>query len=309
MNRKDFIRLTALAGSMYATSGIIKGSKISGAPSTKDISAADVQEFLVSLVKLPPETVDRFIIGDPKTKVKKIGTCWMPYWETCKKAVDSGVNLLVVHEPTFYTHWDLDEDKEDYFRAPEYTKKQYLDLVEEKKKWILDNGLVIIRNHDTLDALPDRGIPFTLGQFLGYSNEDIIRSRTYYNVYRIEKQPASQVAATIAHKLKQLGQPGVAFYGDPDWPASSVGVGTGCISDPIWFGDLNPDIFISLDDVVNTWIQTTFAADSGHPLIVINHGTSEEMGMRMLNQIIKERFPEIETIHFNEGCTYKWITG
>ena len=309
MNRKEFIRLTALAGSVFATSGIIKGEEISGSISTQDISAADVQAFLVSLVKLPPETVDRFIIGDPKTKVNKIGTCWMPYWETCKKAVESGVNLLVVHEPTFYTHRDLNEDKEDYFKAPEYTKKQYLELVAEKKKWILENGLVIIRNHDTLDALKDRGIPFALGQFLGYSNDDIIRSRTYYNVYKIDKQPASQVAASIAKKLQELGQPGVAFYGDTDWPVSSVGVGTGCICDPMFYADLQPDIFIAIDDTIRTWIQTAFARDSGRPLIVINHGTSEEMGMRMLNQIIKERFPEIETIHFNEGCTYKWITG
>jgi putative NIF3 family GTP cyclohydrolase 1 type 2 len=309
MNRKDFIRLTALAGSVYATSGIIKGSEILGPESAKDITAADIQEFLVSLVKLPAKTVDRFIIGDPNIKVTKIGTCWMPYWETCKKAVESDVNLLVVHEPTFYTHWDLDEKEGDYYNAPEYTKKQYLDLVEEKKKWILDHGLVIIRNHDTLDALKERGIPFALGQFLGYSNDDIIRSRTYYNVYRIEKQPATKVAASIANKLKELGQPGVAFNGDPDRPVSSVGVGTGCICDPMDFADLNPDLFIAIDDVVRTWTQTTFATDSGRPLIVINHGTSEEMGMRMLNRIIKERFPDIETIHFNEGCSYKWITG
>jgi putative NIF3 family GTP cyclohydrolase 1 type 2 len=309
MNRKDFIRLTALAGGMYATSGIIEGRDISGAMSSMDISAADVQEFLVSLTKLGPKTVDRIIIGDPGTKVKKIGTCWMPYWETCKKAVDSGVNLLVVHEPTFYTHWDLDEDKEDYFKAPDYARKQYLELVEEKKKWILENGLVIIRNHDTLDALKDRGIPFALGQFLGYSNDDIIRSRTYYNVYKIDKQPASVVAAVIAHKLKELGQPGVAFYGDPDWPVSSVGVGTGCICDPMYYADLQPDIFIAIDDTIRTWTQTTFARDSGQPLIVINHGTSEEMGTRMLNRIIQERFPDIETIHFNQGCSYKWISG
>lgn len=310
MNRKEFIRLTALAGSMYATSGIIEGRNTSGSSSTPpDITADDVQQFLISLTELGPKTVDRIIIGNPETKVTKIGTCWMPYWETCKKAVESGVNLLVVHEPTFYTHWDLDEDKGDYFKAPEYTRKQYLGLVEEKKKWILENGLVIIRNHDTLDALKDRGIPFALGQFLGYSNEDIIASRTYYNVYKIDKQPALQVTKVIAQKLKELDQPGVAFYGDPDWPVSSVGVGTGCICDPMEFADLRPDIFIAIDDVVRTWTQTAFAIDSGRPLVVINHGTSEEMGTRMLNRIIKERFPEIETIHFNQGCSYKWITG
>jgi putative NIF3 family GTP cyclohydrolase 1 type 2 len=309
MNRKEFIKLTALAGGMYSAAGIIKGRALSGAVSSPDISAAELQQFLVSLTRLGPKTVDRIIIGNPQTKIRKIGTCWMPYRETCKKAVETGVNILVTHEPTFYTHWDLDEEKEDYYKSSDYTKKLYLKLVGEKKKWILENGLVIIRNHDTIDALKDRGIPFALGQFLGYSNEQIIASRTYYNVYKIDNQPASQVTSAIAQKLLEIGQPGVAFYGDPDFPVSSVGIGTGCICDPMEFGDLQPDIFIAIDDVVRTWIQTAFAADSGRPLIIINHGTSEEMGVRMLNQIIKERFPEIETIHFNQGCTYKWITG
>jgi putative NIF3 family GTP cyclohydrolase 1 type 2 len=233
----------------------------------------------------------------------------MPYWETCKKAVKSGVNVLVTHEPTFYTHWDLDEKEEDYFRSPEFTKQAYLEQVEKKKKWLIENRLVIIRNHDTMDKLKDVGIPFALGKFLGLNNSDIIASRTYYNVYKINNQTASGFAKFLAGKLSDIGQPGVAFYGDPDYPVASVGIGTGCICDPMEFADLKPDIFIAIDDVVRTWTQTTYATDTGKPLIIINHGTSEEMGMRMLNQIIKQKFPNIETIHFNQGCTYKWITG
>ena len=75
------------------------------------------------------------------------------------------------------------------------------------------------------------------------------------------------------------------------------------------YADLKPDVFIAIDDVIRTHIQTVYAEDTGHPLIVINHGVSEEMGMRSLNQIIKQKFPDIDVIHFNQGCTYKWITG
>jgi putative NIF3 family GTP cyclohydrolase 1 type 2 len=309
MLRKDFIKLTALTGGYFASAGVIRSENLSTMKNSNGISAAELQQFLVSQTQLRPKTVDRIIIGDPETKVKKIGTCWMPYWETCRKAVESGVNVLVTHEPTFYTHWDLDEKKGDYFRAREFTKNLYIDQVERKKKWINENGLVIIRNHDTMDILKDVGIPFTLGNFLGFNNSEIIASRTYYNVYKVNKQPASVFAATIARKLSEIGQPGVAFYGDPDRPVASVGVGTGCASDPMEFADLKPDVFIAIDDVVRTWTQTYFATDTGQPLIIINHGTSEEMGMRMLNQIIGNKFPDIETIHFNQGCSYKWITG
>ncbi len=309
MQRNEFIRLAAMTGGYFATTGMAANKNLSSMTEAGEISASELQQFLVSLTTLKPVTVDRIIIGDPETKTGKIGTCWMPDWKTCRKAVDSGVNILVTHEPTFYTHWDLDEKNADYFRANEFSKQMYLQQVDKKKKWILENGLVIIRNHDTMDKLKDVGIPFALGNFLGLHNSDIIAARTYYNVYKINQQPAATFAGKVARKLSEIGQPGVAFYGDPNYRVSSVGVGTGCICDPMEFADLKPDIFIAIDDVVRTWTQTAFASDTGQPLIVINHGTSEEMGMRMLNRLIKQKFPNLETIHFNQGCSYQWITG
>ena len=308
MKRKEFIKITALSGGYLAATGT-SGAVSHSASSRSDLTAALLQQFLTSHVQLKSDTVDRIIIGNPDTVVNKIGTCWMSDWETCRKAVDSGVNVLITHEPTFYTHRDLDEVPEFLQKWPDYTKEQYMSQIQKKKKWINDNGLVIIRNHDTLDALQDKGIPFALGQFLGFRNSDIIASRTYYNVYKFKKQTASSFATALAGKLREIGQPGVAFYGDPSREVTSVGVGTGWICDPMDFADLNPDVFIAIDDVVRTHIQTVFAADTGHPLIVINHGVSEEMGMRSLNQIIKQKYPDIETIHFNQGCTYDWITG
>jgi len=100
----------------------------------------------------------------------------------------------------------------------------------------------------------------------------------------------------------------VAFYGDPKYNVGSVGVGTGCICNPIEFMDLEPDLFIAIDDTVRTWTQTTYAEDTGRPLVVINHGTSEEHGMKMLNAHLKEAFPDKDVIHLEQGCTYKWIT-
>jgi putative NIF3 family GTP cyclohydrolase 1 type 2 len=309
MMRKDFIRMATLTGGYFAASGLAGSEGTPAAVNAAQISAAELQKFLVSQTRLKPKTVDRFIIGNPDTVITKIGTCWMSDWKTCRKAVEAGVNVLVTHEPTFYTHWDLDEKASDYYAAPEYAKNLYLSQVELKKKWINSNGLVIIRNHDTMDALKDWGIPFALGQFLGYSNSDIISSRTYFNVYRVANQTAAVFARALAGKLAELGQPGVAFYGDPERVIESIGLGTGCICDPMEFADLKPGLFISIDDTVRTWTQTAYASDTGDPLIVINHGTSEEMGMRMLNKIIRNRFPGIETIHFDQGCTYRWITG
>jgi hypothetical protein len=204
-------------------------------------TAGDLNDYLRSLIEVDEPSVDKVIVGDPSTKISRIGTAWMPYWQTLKEAKTMGVNTMVVHEPTFYTHRDLEEKKWDYLGAPSPARELYLEQVEAKKQWIEKNGMVIIRCHDVLDKIGEYGIPFAFGRALGFSDSDLIRSRTYYNVYGIETSPAIVVARQIAAKLKAVGQPGVAFYGDENFPVSSVGLGTGCICDPMQFMDLDMD--------------------------------------------------------------------
>jgi putative NIF3 family GTP cyclohydrolase 1 type 2 len=272
------------------------------------LTAADVNNHLRSLCEVKEPSVDRVIIGDAGTVVKKLGTAWMPYWNTLKEAADAGVNVMVVHEPTFYTHWDLEAyaQHKDYINGP--GREKYLELIDRKKGWIEDKGLTIIRCHDVWDKIPEIGIPFALGQALGYTDGDLVRSTTYYNVYQTEPAAAIDVARKIAAALQSADQQGIAFYGDENYLVRSVGVGTGCICDPIEFMNLEPDLFIAIDDTIRTWTQTTFAKDSGRPLVVINHGTSEEYGIRWLSKHLAETYPSYEVRHFNQGCSYKWVT-
>lgn len=273
----------------------------------KNIKAIDLQNYLRSLCPVEEPSVDKIIIGNPETEVKKIATAWMPYWSTLKEGVKHGINTFVVHEPTFYTHLDLDSSKWDYHSAPEAGKEAYLNLVQKKKAWIEENEIVIIRSHDVPDKVDDWGIPYSFGQVLGFQNRDIIRSKTFYNVYKVDEQSALTMAKTIAENLKALGQPGVSFYGDPNRSISSVGVGTGYICDPMQFMDMNPDLFIAINDTLNTWTQGVYAADSGHPLVVIDHGVTEDEGMRLLSLKLKESFPGIQVQHFEQGCSFQWV--
>ncbi len=306
MKRRTFIGLAgaASAGAFLAGAG----------PSVPDAAASpllvkDVAGYLRSLVAVDEPSVDRIVIGDPGAAVAGIGTCWLPYRETCEQAVRDGVSLLVVHEPTFYTHWDLDEKSPDLFGASPAGSRAYLEAVGKKKDWLLANELAVIRCHDVLDKVAGWGIPFAFGEALGFGAADIVRSRPYYNVYKVEPRPAVEVARAIAAKLAAFRQPGVAFYGDRDRIVGTVGVGTGCYSDPIEFMDLRPDLFIALDDIVRTWTQTVYARDTGHPLVVVNHGTSEEAGMRALAERLRAAFPGRKVVHYPQGCGYDWVTG
>jgi putative NIF3 family GTP cyclohydrolase 1 type 2 len=304
MKRKEFIGLAA-----PAAIGLSAFPDALFAKSHARIeTAGDLNAYLRSLIEVDEPSVDKVIVGDPETRISKIGTAWMPYWQTLKEARAKGVNTMVVHEPTFYTHRDLEATGGDYLNAPTPAKELYLEQVAAKKRWIEENEMVIIRCHDVLDKIGEYGIPFAFGRALGFSDSDLLRSRTYYNVYRVETQPAIDVARRIASILKGVGQPGVAFYGDENFPVKSVGLGTGCICDPMQFMDLEMDLAIAIDDSINTWTQTTFAEDTGRPLVVVNHGSTEEFGMKELSVQLNKALDQYETLHFKQGCSYKWLT-
>ena len=309
MKRRKFVGtagLGALGAALTANNVLANNSILSG---MKKLTAEDVNKYLRSLIDVEEPSVDKIIIGDPGTPVKKIGTAWMPYWKTCKQAVSEGVNVLIVHEPTFYAHRDLEAEEWKNIENPSIGQQKYLELRDEKAKWILENGLVIIRCHDVWDKIPDIGIPYAFGQALGFSNDDIIRRETFYNVYQTNLAPAIEIARSIASKLNIAGQPGVAFYGDANCTVRSVGVGTGCICDPMKYMQLEPDLYISIDDTVRTWIQSTYAEDTGKPLVVVNHGTTEEFGIKLLSEHLTEAFQDYKVIHYKQGCTYKWVSG
>lgn len=300
MRRRDFLYTASLAS---VALNISAGKRVPDI-----ITAGDLQNYLRSLHHVREPSVDRIVIGDPATRIRKAGTCWMPYLKTLKEAVRLGINVMVVHEPAFYRHWDLDTNGEEMFSTPSPAREQYMEAVEAKKRFIEGNGLVIIRSHDVPDLIKSFGMPFAFGRKLGLNDEEIIGSKDYYNVYRIERTRASEVARRIADRLKEYNQPGVAFYGEGDRYVSSVGLGTGAASDPQKYAELNPDMCIAIDDTVRTWIQTPYSEDTGKPLIVINHGTSEEAGMEMLNEHLTANIPSLEFVHFSQGCGYKWIT-
>ncbi|RLD66164.1 MAG: NGG1p interacting factor NIF3 [Bacteroidetes bacterium] len=304
MKRRDFIINTSLISLGSLSLGLHANS-----PQRDIHTAADMQDYLRGLHEVGEPSVDRIVIGNPLTKISKVGTCWQPYFSTLRKAKEQEINLMIVHEPTFYAHWDLDGKDEMFVSTPSPAKEKYVEAVENKKRWIEENEMVIIRSHDVPDILKGFGIPFALGLALGYENKDIVRSKDYYNVYQVAPDSAWNVAQNIANKLMVLNQPGVAFYGDQDRMVSTVGLGTGCICDPTQYQELNPDLVIAIDDTVRTWTQTSYAEDTGDPLVVINHGTAEEMGMRLLNQHLSQNIPDIEFIHLNQGCTYRWIPG
>lgn len=276
-------------------------------------TAQDLHLFLKGLHPVGEDSVDRIIIGRPETVIRVIGFCWLPYFETIKQAHARGINVLVTHEPTFYNHHDLEGEQKDYHTkgftgSLPSSRQAYENMIREKANWILAHGMAIIRCHDVLDSLEGIGIPFSFAKLLGFGEEDLLYKRAYYHVYGFAPMTAGQLAAHVARRVRLAGQEAIAFYGDAKRMVSSLAIGTGCFSDPLDMMDLKADAYIAVQDVVRTWVQTAYAIDSGLPLMVLDHGTTEDYGMKMLCDFVQGH-TELPCTYLPQGCTFRLISG
>lgn len=80
-------------------------------------------------------TADTCKFGNAERSVKKIGVCLTATPKVLESAKEWGADLLIVHEPTFYTHND---------------KKLELPITKLKEKAVEQCGAVIFRYHDSM---------------------------------------------------------------------------------------------------------------------------------------------------------------
>ncbi|MGI5683253.1 hypothetical protein ACRYLE_13810 [Escherichia coli] len=98
--------------------------------------------FLNSMVAVSQPTVDKIIFGAEATLINKIGTCWIASMDVLRKAVFEGVNIIITHEPTFYSYADLEGDVLEFSWARkimDYTRGElsYLKIIEQKRSFCI----------------------------------------------------------------------------------------------------------------------------------------------------------------------------
>lgn len=89
---------------------------------------------------------------------------------------------------------------------------------------------------------------------------------------------------------------------------TTVGLGTGRYSDALSLFDLGADLAISVDDVARCWIVGEYCDDTGNPLVVVNHGVSEDCAMESLVTAISGLVPEgVEVVRIPQGASYREV--
>jgi putative NIF3 family GTP cyclohydrolase 1 type 2 len=261
------------------------------------MQAIDLQEYLRSLDGgwiNQDQTVDTFKSGDPQAEVQGIAVGWMSYTWALKKAVESGCNVFVTHEPTYYNHFDNDA--------------QVFDLpgVNEKRQFIEENGLVILRCHDLWDRFPQVGIPDSWAELLELG--PAVDGKGYFRVYEVNGHTAVSLAKWVAKRTMGFGQEAVELIGPADRPVKRVSIGTGAIVRYLdMISEYEVDLAIATDDGINQWRDGAYAIDMGVPLIVVNHAVSEEAGLMNLARHLQQKFPAIPVQHIPQRCMYRLV--
>jgi len=230
------------------------------------LTAGKVIELIRANVGVPwrETTVDTIKSGSPETPVKGIATTMMATLDVCQRAAAAGRNMVITHEPTFYSH----EDKTDVLKDdPTYRfKQEFLDR----------NNMVVFRFHDHWHAHQPDGIATGMVQALDWGkNVDPQNPRQFL----FEGITLGELARQIQDRLKVRA---MRVVGDPRLPVHTVAGNWG------YAGSLRPFARQGLDALIigesREWELTEYAADtitSGvkRGLIVIGHIPSEQAGM------------------------------
>jgi hypothetical protein len=81
----------------------------------------------------------------------------------------------------------------------------------------------------------------------------------------------------------------------------------GCACDIPTYRELGCDCSVVCDDGSCYWAGIQRAEDGGHPVIRVNHGTSEEPGMVTLTSYINERLDGLRAEHLPHGSTFRLV--
>ena len=237
--------------------------------------------------ELKANTVDTFKAGDPNTQVTGIAVTMMATLDVLQRAVKQGANLVITHEPTFYSHRDTTGALESENDA----------VLAAKQKFIRDNRLVIWRFHDIPHATQPDIINSGIIDALGWRKYLRQGSTTSFDI------PRTTLGDLASISSRRLSARAARMSGDPSARVSSVVMTQGFWGFPAnrrLIQAARPDVVIIGED--HEWETIEYVVDAISAgqikgLIVLGHIASEQAGMAELARRMKAFITEVP-VHF-----------
>ncbi len=157
---------------------------------------------------------DDYKSGDPEAECTGIVTALSPNIHVLRETIRLGANLLIVHEPTFYTSadeagWFEDFDNEVY---------------EEKRKLIDKHGITIWRDHDHMHMHRPDSIFTGVLKYMGWEDKAEVDLNTGLFAHWIVRFDPMTLRDLCEDIIDKIGLNGLRYIGDPDALVSSLAI-------------------------------------------------------------------------------------
>jgi putative NIF3 family GTP cyclohydrolase 1 type 2 len=274
------LRVLALAAALA-----IAASAPSSAAPDPALTARAVIDRIKAHVGIPwtEPTVDTFKAGDPDTPVTGIAVTMMATFDVIQRAAAENRNLVITHEPTFYSHQDETTELEQEHDA----------LYKAKADFIAAHHMVVWRFHDHWHRMTPDGIMAGMVRALAWGG---YAKPGEPGLFTMPETTLGELAASIKQKLDAHT---LRVVGNPEMKVTGVGLAPGFAGSSINRHVLQrPDVQVEVIGEAHEWEIVEYAADAntanlGKALIVIGHIPSEQAGMQECVRWLKAFVSEV----------------
>jgi putative NIF3 family GTP cyclohydrolase 1 type 2 len=247
-------------------------------PQPAKVTAGGIVAAIQKNVGIPwmKQTVDTFKAGNADTPVTGIAVTMMATMDVLERASAKGLNMVITHEPTYFSHTDVPDGMEE--SDPVWkTKREFLER----------HDMVVWRFHDHWHRMATDGIAAGMVHALGWEK---FQAKDNQYLFVIPETTVKKLAEEVARKLDS---PVVRVVGEPERKVTKVGLSPG------FAGFVRETHALERDDVeallvgeTREWETVEYAADAvtqgrKKALIVMGHIPSEQAGMEECTRWLK----------------------
>jgi putative NIF3 family GTP cyclohydrolase 1 type 2 len=289
-NNRDISRRSFVNGGLAMAGGIVAERAANALTIATPLTAGQVVERIKANIGIPwrEQTVDRMIAGSADTSVTGIATVMMATLEMIERAQAAGKNMIITHEPTFWSHQDdVSQLKDD-------------ELYRYKLDFIEKNRMAVFHFHDHWHGHKPDGIATGMARELGWEKYQDAENP---KLFTLPETTLERLAGELESKLK-AGT--IRVVGDRDLKVKQAIASWGYVSEFPGIPLLaRPDIDVLIVGETREWEVVEYAQDlitSGKKkaLIVLGHVVSEQAGMKYCAEWLKGFVREVPVEYLEE---------
>ena len=282
-------RRSFLYGGLAVAGGLVS-ERVGVLTAGDSLKAGQIIDRIKANVGIPwrEPTVDRMIAGSPDTAVTGIATIMMATLEMLERAQAAGKNMVITHEPTFWSHQDdVSQLKDDALY------KYKLDFIEK-------NRMAVFHFHDHWHGHKPDGIATGMARELGWEK---YQDEENPKLFALPEITLERLAEELETKLK-AGT--IRVVGDPKLPVKRAIASWGYVSEFPGIPLLaRPDIDVLIVGETREWEVVEYAQDlitwgKKKALILLGHVVSEQAGMKYCAEWLKGFVTEVPVEYLEE---------